>query len=133
MKDLKGAVEDYEKSLELDPDNEITYNNLGLALEQMGAMARAQRMYKKGNEILGYDPEKRVMDESGDHMVNKDEIEPQQETEVDPKEEKKALRKKKGKAAKEVFSNKNAFKEFLGFIGNGFKLKDSSDKSEEQE
>lgn len=126
MKDPEGAIEDYEKSLELDPENEITYNNLGLVLEQLGSMSRAEKMYQKGNEILGYDPEKREMNKEGTHVVNQSESSatenPQKET------DKKAIRKEKRKAAKEVFSSKSAFKEFLGFIGNGFKLKDSSDK-----
>ena len=53
MKDMEGAIADYEKSLLLDPENEITYNNLGLALESMGNMNRAQKYYKKWNSILG--------------------------------------------------------------------------------
>ena len=125
IKDFQGAIEDYEKSLELDPENEITYNNLGLVLEQMGAMARAEKMYKKGNDILGYDPEKRKMNDEGTHMVD-------DHSEEAPVSDKKEERKKKRKAAKQVFSNKKAFKEFLGFIGNGFKLKDDHNKKDEE-
>ena len=58
MKDLDGAIQDYEISLELDPENEITYNNMALALESVGNMKKAQKYAKKSNELIGYDPEK---------------------------------------------------------------------------
>lgn len=127
LRDLEGAIEDYETSLELDPENEITYNNLGLVLEQMGSMNRAEQMYKKGNQILGYDPEKRVLDESGSLMVNKETESPA--TTEEKAALKKENRKKKGKAAKKVFSSRTAFMEFLRFIGNGFKLKTDHPKT----
>ena len=110
MKDMQGCVEDYEKSLELDPKNEITYNNLGLALEQMGNIKRAQRVFAEGNKVLGYDPQKR--------------LEIQKEAEksepiITPNKDKQT----KGQVAKEVFTKKSTFKEFMSFLGNGFKLK----------
>jgi tetratricopeptide (TPR) repeat protein len=36
MGDIKGAIEDYEKTISLDPDDAIAYNNLGLLQEQLG-------------------------------------------------------------------------------------------------
>lgn len=133
MKDGKGAVEDYERSLQLDPSNEITYNNLGLALESMGNMKRAQKMYEKGNAILGYDPEKRQLDESGQHMADKTSTIEQKKSEeesVDAPLDEKEVKAQRKKLAKEVFLKKSTFKEFLGFIGSGFKLKGKEDKTE---
>lgn len=117
IKDLDGAVADYERSLQLDPENEITYNNLGLALESLGKMKRAQQVFSEGNKILGYDPSKRQLNEEGTMMENKE------QGPVPPKNNKKG-----SKVAKDVFTKKSTFKEFLGFIGNGFKLKEN-DKS----
>ena len=126
MQDAEGAIEDYEKSLELDPTNEITYNNMGLVLEQMGNFKGAKSMYKKGNEILGYDPESRELNEEGEQVERKPKTEPAEEDA--PILNKKMANKGRKKLAKEVFSKKSTFKEFLGFIGSGFKLK-NNDKS----
>jgi tetratricopeptide (TPR) repeat protein len=137
MKDLEGAVADYERSLQLDPQNEITYNNLGLALESIGKMKQAQRMFKEGNKILGYDPNKRKLSDDGKMMEDaKGEVPPAQEEAQDkiadnnetPSKKPNTYKTKKSRVAKDVFTKKSAFREFLGFIGNGFKLKDN-DKS----
>ena len=140
MKDMKGAIEDYETSLELDPKNDITYNNMALALESMGNMTRAQKYYKKGNDVLGYNPENRELNEEKTFMVNKGEQEevkheePKNESKLKDHlneiEAKKVEENKEAgrKVAKDVFTKKSTFKEFLGFIKNGFKLKDN-DKS----
>ena len=134
MKDMEGAVMDYERSLELDPENEITYNNMGLALESMGNMNKAKKYYKKGNSLLGYDPEKRKLSEDKKMMVDADEkqepsklAEHVEEIKAEQEKEDKASKKK---IAKEVFTKKSVFKEFIGFIGNGFKLKENDQTGE---
>lgn len=111
MRDMEGCVADYEKSLQLDPKNEITYNNLGLALEQMGNMKKAQRVFAEGNKVLGYDPQKRLAEQKATKTDNseKKEIEPTAPS--------------KASIAMDVFTKKSTFKEFMSFIGNGFKLK----------
>ncbi|OIQ31696.1 MAG: hypothetical protein BM555_05140 [Crocinitomix sp. MedPE-SWsnd] len=140
MKDMEGAIDDYEESLELDPQNDITYNNMALALESMGNMNKAQKYYKKSNEILGYDPEKRELNEEQTYMVDKEES-TSETAKTEPSESKlkehidqvnteneEANSEEKKKIAKEVFTKKSTFKEFLGFIKNGFKLdKDDQD------
>ena len=60
--DIDGAIADYEKAIELDPKDEIALNNLGLLQENAGRMKAAQKNYKKANEIIGYDPDKRKED-----------------------------------------------------------------------
>ncbi|MEO9533285.1 MAG: tetratricopeptide repeat protein [Crocinitomicaceae bacterium] len=135
LKDMEGAIQDYERSLELDPENEITYNNMGLALESMGNMTRAQKYFKRGNSILGYDPENREMAEDGKVMQEKQEVkvekpEPEQPSKLGAHvkevqaENSEQVKKEKKKIAKEVFTKKSVFKEFIGFIANGFKLKE---------
>jgi len=132
MKDMDGAVEDYERSLELDPHNDITYNNMAIALESIGNMNKAQKYYKKGNELLGYDPEKRELSEDGKTMVDKKEP-TEKSTKLaehieEIKQNQKTEEPSKAAIAKDVFTKKSVFKEFISFIGNGFKLKDD-DKS----
>lgn len=58
-KDIEGAIADYKKAIEIDPKDEISFNNLGLLEENSGRYKEAQEHYKKSNEIIGYDPEKR--------------------------------------------------------------------------
>lgn len=58
-KDVEGAIADYKKAIEIDPKDEISFNNLGLLEENSGRYKEAQEHYKKSNEIIGYDPEAR--------------------------------------------------------------------------
>lgn len=51
--DLDGALADYKKALELDPDDAITWNNLGLLEERMGYQQQAQERFKVSDELLG--------------------------------------------------------------------------------
>ena len=37
LRDIQGAIADYEKAVELDPEDAITLNNLGLLEEQVAA------------------------------------------------------------------------------------------------
>ena len=59
-----GAMEDYEKAIELDPKDEISLNNLGLLQEEAGQLKASKKTFKKSNELIGYDPEKREIKNS---------------------------------------------------------------------
>ncbi|HIP37067.1 MAG TPA: tetratricopeptide repeat protein [Crocinitomix sp.] len=110
--DKKGAIEDYFKSLELEPDNEITLNNLGLVQEELGYMEQAKKSFEKSDAIRkneNYQPE--TFGEPSQHP-KKLKIDEKQNTQS------------KSQLAKEIFTKKSTFKEFLSFIKNGFKLKD---------
>lgn len=116
MRDMESGIADYEKSLELDPKNDITYNNLGLALEQMGNVKRAERVFADGNKVLGYDPKKRLPENETNAKSSES---------VPAKEPEPTKAQSKAGVAKAVFTKKSSFKEFLGFIKNGFKLKEN--------
>ena len=51
--DTEGSVEDYTKSLSLDPTDAITMNNLGLAEQKLGHTAKARAQFKASDELLG--------------------------------------------------------------------------------
>ena len=53
LKDVDGAIEDYRKALELDPDDAITLNNLGLLEEQYGMRKAAQEKFKRADTLMG--------------------------------------------------------------------------------
>ena len=49
----EGSVDDYTKALELDPEDAITLNNLGLAEQKLGFTARARERFKYSDDLLG--------------------------------------------------------------------------------
>jgi tetratricopeptide (TPR) repeat protein len=49
--DTEGSIEDYSLSLELDPENEVTLNNLGLAEEKLGYTKNAREHMKKADAL----------------------------------------------------------------------------------
>ena len=53
LKDVDGAIEDYRKALDLDPDDAITLNNLGLLEEQYGMRKAAQEKFKRADTLMG--------------------------------------------------------------------------------
>ena len=101
--DIDGAIADYEKAIELDPKDEIAHNNLGLLQENAGKMRAAKKSFKKSNEILGYDPQKRE--------INTQDIKDQ--------EKPASLRK----TMLSVFTSKTAREEYLIFIKSYFQKK----------
>ncbi len=115
LKDINGAIQDYQTTIKLDPEDAIAHNNLGLLQEQFNYKSAAEKSFERSNEILGYNPNR--YDESKRDLPSKlvNEENPIQEP-------------KKSEIAKAVFTNKSVFKEFVQFIKNGFKIK-SNDKS----
>ena len=51
--DTPGAIADYQRAVQLDPEDAVTWNNLGLLEEQMGYHAQAQARYKISDELMG--------------------------------------------------------------------------------
>lgn len=51
--DIHGAIEDCKKALDLDPEDAITWNNLGLLEERLGYMEQAKAHFKVSDELMG--------------------------------------------------------------------------------
>merc|ERR1711916_163810 len=49
--DIDGAIADYEKAVELDPEDAVAHNNLGLLLEKKGYQQKAQRNFEKADKL----------------------------------------------------------------------------------
>lgn len=113
LNDPDGAIEDYQKAVDLDPSDPIAYNNLALAQEQMGWAGKAKKNFDKSDQLQGIQTAEERAKARIDQAVNQAEI-------AESQQEKKADRRK---IAQEVFTKKSSFKEFISFIGNGFKLK----------
>ncbi|MDC3351673.1 tetratricopeptide repeat protein [Crocinitomicaceae bacterium] len=118
MKDYAGALADYEKAVELDPNDAIAHNNLALAQEQMGWAKEAKENFDKSDRLSGIKTaEERAEDRK------------QKETTIEKKPvAKQPEQQNKTGVIKEVFSNKETFKDFVQFIKNGFRIK-KDDKS----
>jgi len=108
-KDKKGAITDYEIAIKLDPNNPITYNNMGLVQEEIGYMEQAQKSFKQSDNLRVAEQKPKTFGEAP--LKNVNDI-------IDSKSP-----KSKSDIAKDVFRDKNTFKEFIAFIKNGFKLK----------
>lgn len=140
IKDLEGARADYLKAIELDPDDAIAHNNLGLLEEQMGYWQEAQDRYKIADELKGIlrenniSPEDitkgrdRADDESPERKTLKEINEKESpKTDHQPEENNRNLLKE----ASSVFRSKKKLQEFFAFIRNGFKLDDPKEDDRE--
>lgn len=121
LKDHEGAVADYEKAVELDPEDGIAYNNLALALEQMGYQQKSRANFDKSDELMGIKP--RTYAEAPKNETTPPEKKVNKTPKATTKNPVKDKKSKKGAIAKSVFTKKSAFKEFIQFIKNGFKIK----------
>ncbi len=117
--DIDGAIEDYETAINLDPTDEISQNNLGVLLEEMGAQAQADTHFEKSDELRKKkENESPVVEES---IQTTEEVSEKNNPEFKPMSDEEFATKKK--EFKKIFSSKQQLTEFLSFIKNGFKIK----------
>lgn len=126
--DLEGAIKDYQKAVEIDPEDAISHNNLGLLLEKQGYQSKAKKnfekadrlaeiqkgMFKKLDEIEGRSSEGNT-EENDNYKPKGERLQPKKLTPY------KQLTKKE--VLKSVVTKKSVFIEFVTFVRNGFKLK----------
>ena len=123
--DIDGAVKDYEKAVELDPDDAVAHNNLGLLLEQKGYKNEANERFERADKLSKQEDNLlNAMDEmeNGEIEIEEEIVEKPEKTtpeSTDAEEEQTTA----SKEFKKVFTSKSQFKEFLRFIKNGFKIK----------
>lgn len=108
MGDTQGAVEDYRIAIELDPEDAIAHNNLGLLEEKMGHMAQAKAMFDLADALAKNES---GSDDPADYRPKNI------QREIDQEKTKKSI----SSEVLNVFRSKESFKEFLSFIRNGFK------------
>ena len=112
MKDVDGAIEDYRKALELDPDDAIALNNLGLLEEQYGMRKSAQERFRRADTLMG------ILKDAG--------VDPPQEAEPTPTPPRKETEEPAPPSSVlremgAVFTSKTRRKEFLNFIKKGLR------------
>ena len=107
MKDVDGAIDDYRKALELDPDDAITLNNLGLLEEQYGMRKAAQERFRRADTLSGILREAGVDPPTAQAPI-KDQTEPEISSTV-------------WTEIKGVFTQPERRKDFLKFLKNGLR------------
>jgi len=105
--DSRGAMADYQQALSLDPDDAITLNNLGLLEEKMGYEREAKERFEVADELL------HIMQESGISR-SEEPVLPQVPAAVEEPSVATHMRA--------VLTRKSAFREFIAFCREGFKL-----------
>lgn len=108
MKDVDGAIEDYRKALELDPDDAIALNNLGLLEEQYGMRKSAQERFRRADTLMGI-----LKDAGVDPPIDG----PQPVPETPEAETSTGIWKEMAA----VFTKSGRWREFVTFIRNGFR------------
>jgi len=140
FEDLDGAITDYEFALELDKEDAVAYNNLGLLLERKGYEDKAKKNFEKADTLSKEKSEYKDFFDSREkeEKENNTASFPPGRTEDGTLEESKSRPHKeinpfleedrsKGAIVKDVFRKKGGFREFMSFIFNGFKLKENDE------
>lgn len=134
LKDYEGALTDYKKAIELDPEDAIAMNNLGMLEEQLGYHKEAKERFQVADELQG------ILHKNGiaAPVAEEDLIlpPPSENTTAAPTPVEQVVsaseetKESVGNVLSSIFTKKG-FNEFIGFIRNGFKLDDS--KSDQRE
>ena len=101
------AILDYKKCTDLDPEDAISWNNMGLLEDQLGWNKKAKKTLNKADSL------EKVLKDKDIPIENKSEI-------SEPKPE---IPASKNRIIKDVFTKKKTFKEFVKFVRSGFKIK----------
>ena len=126
LKDVDGAIADYRKALELDPDDAIALNNLGLLEEQYGMRKSAQERYRKADTLMGIlreagiDPPATEEDTASNRKSGgqADGTEAGHEKKIPPRGSRPTSI---WKEVASVFTDRQQRQAFLAFIRNGFR------------
>lgn len=129
--DTDGAVKAYEKAVELDPEDAIAHNNLGLLLEKQGYQQKAKEKFDRADRLADIENKLHsALDQAegieGETVEEAESVKPSGEK-LQPKKLQPDQKIAKSTLFKRVFTSKQVFKEFITFIKNGFKL-DNNDK-----
>ncbi|MCB0760501.1 MAG: tetratricopeptide repeat protein [Flavobacteriales bacterium] len=114
LKDVQGAIADYRIAIELDPEDAVALNNLGLLEEQLGYVKEAKEKFDLADELS------KILEEKNIDMASaKSEGALRAPQIPNTPEEQSSL----WKEINRVFSSSEGFKEYISFIKSGFKLK----------
>lgn len=118
---FENAVKDYEKAISLDPDDAIAHNNLGLLQEKLGRNDIAQNHFKVADKLAGvvYSSQNNdLADKKVENITEKSENKSTQNNQqnINQNNTEKTSKNSYWSIIKNVFLEKDKFKEFLYFI-----------------
>lgn len=115
FEDQEGAIEDYEKAIELAPEDAISHNNLGLLLQQKGDLKAAETHFEIADQ-LNEKASFQILEKVAGEQQSLDRV-------VIPPSD--LVRKQENTISemKNIFTSKEQFKEFMHFLQNGFRIK----------
>jgi tetratricopeptide (TPR) repeat protein len=124
--DLDGAILDYEHAIELEPDNALNHNNLGLLLEKKGYQKAAKANFDRSDRLnkleKGYD---QMLDQIEDQITEEEKEEEltTSSSETSPAPEDSKTSRTSLKEFFKLFRSKAQRTEFWNFVKNGFHIK----------
>ena len=124
LKDVNGAIADYEQAIALDPDDAITQNNLGLLEEQLGRMESAKQRFAAADQL------DKVLSENDIKVQSSEQPKPTETVAVPEPIATKKTPKYDPSAWTELtkaVTTSEGRREFIDFIRNGFKLNHRND------
>ena len=106
------AIEDYKKAIELDPDDAVAQNNLGMLEEQMGYKKEADQRFKIADDLM-----RDRVDGRSDHGIKGEPLEARNiQKEIEEENANKTLWSEMRKII-----SKEGRKSFSTFLKSGFK------------
>jgi tetratricopeptide (TPR) repeat protein len=124
LKDVNGAIADYEQAIALDPDDAITQNNLGLLEEQLGRMESAKQRFAAADQL------DKVLSENDIKVQSSEQPKPTETVATPEPIATKKTPKSDPSAWTELtkaVTTSEGRREFIDFIRNGFKLNHRND------
>lgn len=108
------AISDYLKAIELDKNDWISHQNLGILLQKQSRLVDAEHHFKRADEIQGKN-EFGIVQKMGEKQQSID-----RET-ISPSD---LIRKQENTISKmkHLFTSKEKFDEFMHFLKNGFRI-----------
>ena len=124
--DLDGGIDDYQRAVELDPEDAVAYNNLGLLLEKKGYTDKAKENFERADTLSKIENDFfKVMsdlEKDGQTAEKAENTVPESEKRLADPSEIRAKNVSRMEEFKRIFTSKKQFNEFISYIKNGFKL-----------
>lgn len=135
--DLDAAIELYEKAVEIDPQDAINQNNLGLLIEKKGYQAKANKHFESADKLAKI--QSGLFEEMDTVENERKDAEQKTEKRYNPLPKPGTMKIPSGEplqpkklepeanptfkqVSKDLMTKKSVFKEFVAFVKNGFKL-----------
>ncbi len=110
MGDLEGAVKDYQQTIFLDSEDAIAHNNLGLLEEKLGRHSAAKALFNLADQLADGGEKNTKPLETVQKPVNIQKL-------VNQSRQAKSI----WREARNVFTTRAAFADFITFVRKGFK------------